>query len=206
MERSEASVRSSREFLNYCGRSLLNHHSVVFATLIAATSISIITPTITAFTNASAAASELFRIIDKKSELDPLDPSGKQPQVCKGDITIRDLSFAYPSRPGVAVLHDFSLSIPAGKTTAIVGPSGSGKSTLVGLLERWYQPSAGEILLDGVEISDYNTRWLRSRMRLVQQVREKNTMTLLPQTTDATAGASPVPRNGVRECGQRSRR
>lgn len=172
-ERLRALVRSSRESSDQFARSKLTHYpSVVFASLIAATSISTITPTITAFTNASAAASELFRIIDKRSELDPLDPAGKRPQACEGNITINDLSFAYPARPGAAVLHDFNLSIPAGKTTAVVGPSGSGKSTLVALLEKWYTPIAGTVLLDGIDISRYNTKWLRSRIRLVQQVYE----------------------------------
>jgi len=89
---------------------------------------------------------------------------------CDGNIEITNLSFAYPSRLGVSVLRDFNLSIPAGKTTALVGASGSGKSTIVGLLERWYIPSSGKIMLNGINISDYNTGWLRSRIRLVQQV------------------------------------
>ncbi|KAL9638683.1 MAG: hypothetical protein Q9164_001391 [Protoblastenia rupestris] len=144
--------------------------TVVFAALIAATSVSTIAPQITAFTNAAAAASELFSVIDKKSELDPLDESGKMSSdSCDGSIEITNLAFAYPSRPGAPVLRDFNISIPAGKTTALVGASGSGKSTVVGLLERWYAPSSGSIMLDGIDISDYNTQWLRSRIRLVQQ-------------------------------------
>ena len=66
-------------------------------------------------------------------------------------------------------MHSLNLSIPAGKRTALVGASGCGKSTLVGLLERWYQPESGEILLDGMDISEYNIKWLRSNIRLVQQ-------------------------------------
>ncbi|KAK4694318.1 ATP-binding cassette, subfamily B (MDR/TAP), member 1, partial [Lecanoromycetidae sp. Uapishka_2] len=146
--------------------------TVVFAALIAATSVSTIAPQITAFTNAAAAASELFSVIDKRSELDPLDETGKTPSDgCNGNIEITKLCFAYPSRPGAPVLRDFNISVPAGKTTALVGASGSGKSTVVGLIERWYAPSSGSIMLDGIEISDYNTRWLRSRIRLVQQTR-----------------------------------
>ena len=150
---------------------LIDHDSVVFAALVAAISISTIAPQITAFTNAAAAASELFSVIDKKSELDPLDESGKMPiDSCDGSIENTNLTFAYLSRPGAPVLHDFNITISAGKTTALVGASGSGRSTIVGLLERWYAPSSGSIVLDGIEISDYNTQWLRSRIRLVQQV------------------------------------
>lgn len=143
--------------------------TVVLSVTLGATAMSIIAPQIQSITNASSAASELFSVIDKKSELDPLATEGKQPQTCHGEIEVRNLSFAYPTRPESQVLHSLNLSIPAGKTTALVGASGCGKSTLVGLLERWYVPNSGEILLDGIDISQYNTKWLRSRIRLVQQ-------------------------------------
>ncbi|KAB8213879.1 P-loop containing nucleoside triphosphate hydrolase protein [Aspergillus novoparasiticus] len=68
-------------------------------------------------------------------------------------------------------LFDFSLNIPAGKVTALVGPSGSGKSTVIGLLERWYNPRTGSISLDGKDISQINLKWLRTNIRLVQQAR-----------------------------------
>ena len=172
---------------------------MVFAALIAATSVSSIAPQITAFVNAAAAASELFSVIDKTSELDPLDTSGKIPSNrCNGNIEIANLAFSYPSRPGAPVLRSFTLSIPAGKTTALVGASGSGKSTVVGLLERWYNPSSGSIILDGVDVSDYNIQWLRSRIRLVQQVCCPNGFfnTACP---NLVAGASSVSRHLFRK-------
>lgn len=143
--------------------------TVVLSISIGTTSMQAILPAQQAIANASSAASELLSVIDKESLLDPLSPDGLQPNECAGDIQIRNLSFAYPSRPQAKVLRDLTLSIPAGKTTALVGPSGCGKSTLVGLLERWYQPTSGSIQLDGTEVSDYNTKWLRSSIRLVQQ-------------------------------------
>ena len=143
--------------------------TVVLSITIAATAISAITPQIQSFTNAASAATELFSIIDKKSLLDPLSTEGKRPDSCIGDIEIRNVNFAYPSRPTAQVLHDLNLSIPAGKTTALVGASGCGKSSLVALLERWYRPTSGGILLDNMDISQYNTQWLRSNIRLVQQ-------------------------------------
>ena len=126
-------------------------------------------PQLESIANASSAAAELFSIIDQPSKLDPLSPAGERPASCTGEIEIRDLSFAYPTRPSVPVLQDLSLKIPAGKTTALVGPSGCGKSTIVGLLERWYQPTSGQIFIDGHEIADLNINWLRSNVRLVQQ-------------------------------------
>ena len=143
--------------------------TVVLSVTIASTSITSILPQIEAITAASSAASELFSVVDKTSLLDPLDPSGTTAPSCEGHIEITGLEFAYPSRPSARVLYGFDLTIPAGKTTALVGASGSGKSTLVGLLERWYLPSSGRITLDGRDLTDYNVKWLRTQMRLVQQ-------------------------------------
>jgi ATP-binding cassette subfamily B (MDR/TAP) protein 1 len=143
--------------------------TVVLSVVVGATATLLIFPQIQAFTNASSAAGELFSVIDSPLNLDPLSADGMQPSSCNGEIVVRDLRFAYPARPTAQVLRGLSLSIPAGKTTALVGPSGCGKSTLVGLLERWYQPTSGEILLDGRDIAEYNTKWLRSNIRLIQQ-------------------------------------
>lgn len=68
------------------------------------------------------------------------------------------------------MLKEISLDIPAGKTTAFVGASGSGKSTIIGLLQRWYMPTSGRLLLDGVDVSGLSVKWFRSQMSLVQQV------------------------------------
>ncbi|KAL2862730.1 ABC transporter ATP-binding protein [Aspergillus lucknowensis] len=143
--------------------------TVVMCTVIASTSLNIFFPQIPAISGAMAAASEFFRIMDKPSELDPLSDEGLKPTECVGAIEVESVKFAYPSRPTAQVLQDFTLSIPAGKTTALVGASGSGKSTLVGLLERWYEPTGGCISVDGTDITRLNTRWLRSQISLVQQ-------------------------------------
>ncbi|KAL8871210.1 MAG: hypothetical protein Q9174_002912 [Haloplaca sp. 1 TL-2023] len=143
--------------------------TVVLSSLIAATSVSLLAPQLQSFSTAASAAAELFAVIDRESELDPLDEAGKSPSTCQGHIEARNLNFAYPARPSSKVLNNLSITVPAGKTTALVGPSGCGKSTLVGLLERWYNPASGQLLLDGIDVAEYNTRWLRSNVRLVQQ-------------------------------------
>ncbi len=79
------------------------------------------------------------------------------------------VTFHYPSRPNQAALVDFSLALPAGKITALVGPSGAGKSTVFELLLRFYDPEAGCVSLDGVDLRDLDPRDLRSQMALVAQ-------------------------------------
>ena len=107
-------------------------------------------------TKAATAAAELFETIDRTSSIDPMSTSGVQPDDCVGNIELQDVAFSYPSRPDSQVLNGLSLSIPAGKTTALVGASGSGKSTIVALLERWYDQASGTITLDGRNIRDLN--------------------------------------------------
>ncbi|RYP09620.1 hypothetical protein DL764_001162 [Monosporascus ibericus] len=143
--------------------------TVIFAVILAATCLTQIAPQIITITKAAAAADELFRVVDMKSAIDPLSSAGLTPEKCVGEIEVKALEFSYPSRPGAKVLDGLSLSVPAGKTTALVGASGSGKSTIVGLLERWYDPAAGMILFDGLDIQKLNISWLRTQIRLVQQ-------------------------------------
>ena len=109
-------------------------------------------------------------MIDRESEIDPLSTSGSAPSSCEGDIRLEEVDFSYPSRPGVQILKQLTLSIPAKKVTAIVGASGSGKSTIIGLLERWFTPAGGSITMDGLALDEYNLKWLRTNVRLVQQV------------------------------------
>jgi len=128
-----------------------------------------IAPQILTITKGASAAEELFKTIDRVSEIDPLSELGQIPSECIGDIHVQDVHFSYPMRPDTIVLRGLTLSVPAGKTTALVGASGSGKSTIIGLLERWYSQSSGYLYLDGVDISKLNLRWLRTNMRLVMQ-------------------------------------
>ncbi|KAL4923483.1 ABC transporter ATP-binding protein [Aspergillus undulatus] len=158
-----------RMFLNGEIDAVGDVFTVVFCTVIASTSLNLFFPQIPAVAGAIAAAAEFFRIMDKPSQLDPLSDAGLKPEECIGAIEVGNVSFAYPSRPTAQVLQGLNLSIPAGKTTALVGASGSGKSTMIGLLERWYEPTGGHITVDGKDITNLNTKWLRSQVALVQQ-------------------------------------
>jgi ATP-binding cassette subfamily B (MDR/TAP) protein 1 len=86
-----------------------------------------------------------------------------------GEVEFRNVEFCYPSRPKSPVFVNFSLRVPAGSTVALVGASGSGKSTVIALLERFYDPSSGEVTLDGVDIRRLQLKWLRAQMGLVNQ-------------------------------------
>ncbi|NWY95381.1 ABCB8 protein, partial [Loxia curvirostra] len=81
-----------------------------------------------------------------------------------GRICFNHVSFSYPTRPGYPVLQDFSLTLPPCQTVAIVGPSGGGKSTVAALLERFYEPTAGTITLDGHDIAGLDPSWLRGQV------------------------------------------
>jgi ATP-binding cassette subfamily B protein len=98
----------------------------------------------------------------------PPDPV-PMPEPGRGDILFDHVRFAYPSRPDTNALDDFHLAISPGETIAFVGPSGAGKSTTFQLLLRFYDPDAGRIFLDGVDISRADPDCIRSRIGLVPQ-------------------------------------
>ncbi|EGG19851.1 ABC transporter B family protein [Cavenderia fasciculata] len=120
---------------------------------------------------ATTATNAIFALIDRVSKIDPFAKSGQpiSPADVKGDIKFANVQFAYPSRPNRQIFADFTLDIPAGKKVALVGDSGGGKSTVISLLERFYDPSAGSITLDGIEIKDINLLQLRAVYGLVGQ-------------------------------------
>ncbi|KAK1961592.1 ABC transporter [Colletotrichum sublineola] len=145
---------------------------VIMSIIVATLTFTVIAPNMISFQRAATAATQLFAVIDRSHDTDPFDQDiGEIPDEnsVTGQVDIQGVTFSYPGRPGIVVLDDFTLRIPAGKVTALVGASGSGKSTIVGLLERWYDPSRGSITLDGRPIGDINLTWLRTHIRLVQQ-------------------------------------
>ncbi|KAJ3594530.1 hypothetical protein NHX12_003837 [Muraenolepis orangiensis] len=81
-----------------------------------------------------------------------------------GRIDFRNISFSYPTRPGHEILKGFNLTLPPAKTVAIVGESGGGKSTVAALLERFYDPDEGVVMLDGLDIRTLDLSWLRGQV------------------------------------------
>ncbi|KAL5114063.1 hypothetical protein ACEQ8H_008040 [Pleosporales sp. CAS-2024a] len=160
---------STEFFCVYSGYGLAFCITVIFAVIVAATAMTTVAPSGIVLSKAASSAEELFRTIDRKSEIDPLSDQGLVPESCKGVIEINNVSFAYPARPDTVVLKNLTLSAPARQTTALVGASGSGKSTIIGLIERWYDQRSGIITLDGIDIRELSLTWLRTNVRLVQQ-------------------------------------
>jgi len=118
---------------------------------------------------ASGAAERLFEILRVKSQIAvPASPRAL-PVPARGDVSLEDVSFAYPTRPDALAVDGVSLSVRAGEKVAIVGPSGAGKSTLFHLLLRFYDPARGVISFDGVPIRAADPREVRSRIALVPQ-------------------------------------
>ncbi len=91
------------------------------------------------------------------------------PQPARGEIAFEDVTFAYPGRPDLPALNGFSLAVRPGETVALVGPSGAGKSTVLRLLLRFYDPQAGAVRLDGIDLRDADPAEVRARLSLVAQ-------------------------------------
>ncbi|GAC94191.1 multidrug resistance protein [Pseudozyma hubeiensis SY62] len=143
--------------------------NVILSILIGAFSMAMMAPNMQALSYAFAAGAKVFETIDRVPPIDSSDPSGLRPDKCEGHLEFKDIGFSYPARPDVPVLDSFSLQVPAGKVTALVGASGSGKSTIVSLVERFYDPDEGAAFLDGVDLRDLNLKWLRTQIGLVSQ-------------------------------------
>ncbi|KAL6196374.1 hypothetical protein ACLB2K_031989 [Fragaria x ananassa] len=126
-------------------------------------------PNLTAITEALAATTRILEMIDRVPSIETEDRKGKALSHVRGEIEFRDIYFSYPSRPDSQILQGLNLKIPAGKSVGLVGGSGSGKSTIISLIERFYDPVEGEILLDGHAIRRLQLKWLRSQMGLVNQ-------------------------------------
>ncbi|GFP93633.1 ABC transporter b family member 4 [Phtheirospermum japonicum] len=150
----------------YTGGDVLN---VISAVLIGSVSLGQASPCMTAFAAGQAAAYKMFETINRKPEIDAYETRGKVLEDIRGDIQLRDVYFKYPARPDEQIFSGFSLFIPSGTTAALVGQSGSGKSTVISLIERFYDPSEGEVLIDGINLKEFQLKWIRSKIGLVSQ-------------------------------------
>ncbi|KAF5445810.1 hypothetical protein F2P56_031498 [Juglans regia] len=142
--------------------------AAVMSILFGAISMTYAAPDLQIFNQAKAAGNEVFQVIHRKPIIS-FNSQGKMLERVDGNIDISDVYFAYPSRWEKLILQGFSLSIPAGKTVALVGSSGCGKSTIISLVSRFYDPSKGEIFIDKHNIKDLDLKFLRRNVGVVSQ-------------------------------------
>ncbi|XP_039133326.1 ABC transporter B family member 4-like [Dioscorea cayenensis subsp. rotundata] len=172
----------------YNGGTVIN---IVMAVLTSGMSLGQALPCVTAFGEGQAAAYKMFETIKRKPAIDAYDTNGMVLEDIKGVIDLKDVTFSYPSRPDHLIFDGFSLHVHSGKTMALVGESGSGKSTVFSLLERFYDPQGGEVLIDGVNLKNLNLKWIREKIGLVSQEPILFTMTIRENIAYGKEGATP---------------
>jgi ATP-binding cassette subfamily B protein len=139
----------------------------ILYTLIVAMAISTLGDLWSDFMRARGASSRVFELLDEGEHLDP--GNGRALDAVAGRVELRSISFAYPSRPDVDVLAGIDLVLEPGEVVALVGPSGAGKSTVASLIPRLYEPTRGAILLDGIDVRELDSDWLRRQIGAVAQ-------------------------------------
>ncbi|KAI3974777.1 hypothetical protein MKX01_028037 [Papaver californicum] len=122
------------------------------------------------FIKGGQALKSVFDLLDRRTEIEPdeLD-STPAPETLRGEVEFKHVDFAYPSRPGSQIFRDLTLRARTGKTLALVGPSGCGKSSVISLVQRFYEPTSGRVLIDGKDIRKYNLKSLRKHIAMVPQ-------------------------------------
>lgn len=117
----------------------------------------------------SQALASVFSILNRRTKIDANDPKAMIVEVVRGDVEFKGVNFAYSTRPNILVLKQFNMKVDAGKSLALVGKSGCGKSSIISLIERFYDPISGYILIDGEDIQRINLKSLRRFVALVAQ-------------------------------------
>lgn len=140
----------------------------VFYAIIVASAVATISEVIGELQRAAGAAERLFELLEVESLISPPE-SPLEASKISPTMRLDEVTFEYPSRPGVKALANLTLDIAAGKSLALVGPSGAGKSTLFELLQRFYDPSEGRILIDGMDIRNLRPQDLREQLAVVAQ-------------------------------------
>nr|XP_012637331.1 bile salt export pump [Microcebus murinus]XP_020143991.1 bile salt export pump [Microcebus murinus] len=149
------------------------HFSYVFrvisAVVLSATALGRASSYTPSYAKAKIAAAHLFQLLDRRPPINVYSSAGEKWDNFQGKIDFVDCKFTYPSRPDVRVLNGLSVSISPGQTLAFVGSSGCGKSTSIQLLERFYDPDQGKVIIDGHDSKKVNVQFLRSKIGIVSQ-------------------------------------
>jgi ATP-binding cassette subfamily B protein len=141
----------------------------VMYAFVAVSGVGMLTETYAEVMRAAGATERLMELLAATSEIEAPDKPRRLPGVIRGDIRFENVSFAYPARPDDFALKSVNLSVETGQTIALVGPSGAGKSTVFQLLLRLYDPSAGRLTLEGIDLRELDPTDLRGAISIVQQ-------------------------------------
>ncbi|MBN3300230.1 ABCBB protein, partial [Amia calva] len=121
------------------------------------------------YAKAKISAARFFQLLDRVPKINVYSKEGQQWENFRGEIEFKDSMFTYPTRPDIRVLNGLNVSVKPGQTLAFVGSSGCGKSTSIQLLERFYDPDEGKVLIDGHDSTKVNVSFLRSKIGIVSQ-------------------------------------
>ncbi|XP_042853243.1 bile salt export pump isoform X3 [Panthera tigris] len=160
----------------YGGYLILNeglHFSYVFrvisSVILSATAFGKASAYTPSYAKAKISAARFFQLLDRQPPINVYSSTGEKWDNFQGQIDFVDCKFTYPSRPNVQVLNGLSVSVRPGQTLAFVGSSGCGKSTSIQLLERFYDPDEGKVMIDGHDSKKVNVQFLRSNIGIVSQ-------------------------------------
>ncbi|TPX38280.1 S-methyl-5-thioribose-1-phosphate isomerase [Synchytrium microbalum] len=153
----------------YEGLSLSSMFTVFMAIIFGSTSAGRVFATTPDLNRAKSSGEAIIKLLRQMPFIDSESLKGDKPESIQGRVEFRKVHFKYPTRPNVPVLRGLNLKIDPGQFVALVGASGCGKSTTIGLLERFYDPSSGEVLIDGKNLKDLNVAHYRSFVGLVSQ-------------------------------------
>lgn len=141
----------------------------IFYAVIVANAMFVLSEVYGELQRAAGASERLLELLATEPRIRaPADPVAL-PHPPRGDVAFEDVTFFYPSRPAVAALDGFSLGVRPGEVVALVGPSGAGKTTVFQLLLRFYDPAAGRVTVDGIDLRNADPREARQRVAVVSQ-------------------------------------
>ncbi|XP_007944027.1 bile salt export pump [Orycteropus afer afer] len=166
---NSASYRYGGYLILYEGLHFSYVFRVITAVVLSGTALGRASSYTPSYAKAKISAARFFQLLDRQPPINVYSDAGEKWDNFQGKIDFVDCKFTYPARPDVQVLNGLSVSVNPGQTMAFVGSSGCGKSTSIQLLERFYDPDKGKVMIDGHDTTKVNIKFLRSNIGIVSQ-------------------------------------